>query len=109
MISSVAYLFYPKYIVFTMAITNAIEMLYRTYEKILVQKHQKLPKLMQIINKIPWLHILLVYSVGMNVQLRVLYPNLVNKFVHKFFTVASNGRGDEVALNLLEVLIGSTS
>jgi len=87
-----------------MGITNAIEMLYKSFEAKV--KNKKLAKFTELINKIPIFHIMLVFSLGLNVQLRMLYPSLVNKFIFKVVDMATNGRGYEAASNLTDVLLG---
>ena len=110
LISSLAagagYLFYPRYIVFTMAISNAVEALYKCYEKNLREKKQKLPAIMKIINKIPVLYFMFLIGASLDLQLRVTNPSLMNKFVLKAFNLITNGRGDRALKNLVDMLMG---
>jgi hypothetical protein len=47
-----------------------------------------------------------MFSIGMTFQLRVIYPHLTNKFVHKMMSIGSGGRSDEVAKNYFKMMTG---
>lgn len=106
LVSGLGYAFYPRYIVFTMAITNAIESVYKIYEKKFRENRKSLPIIFKMINKIPVAYLMFIACTGLGIQLRIMYPTLVNKFLYKITTYATNGRGDEVGSNFIKFLMG---
>jgi hypothetical protein len=106
LISGVSYLFYPQYIVSSMAITNSIESIYRLIAKSFSEKKRELPSVMKFIDKVPLTYLMFVYCLGMCMQLRVVHPYLVNKYTYRVFTSATNGRGDAVATRLVHAMMG---
>lgn len=106
MLSSVGYLFYPRYVVFTMAMTNAVESLYKAYSAKLKTKAQEIPKIMRCIDKVPFIYIMFVIGGALNLQLSFFYPSLVNKFVFKILSLATNGKGDRVVRRVVDALMG---
>lgn len=106
MVSGVGYLFYPRFITFTMAITYAIESAYNCYEQNIKISKQELPAIMKFINKLNVPYLLLVFYAGLNIQLWVLYPSLVNKFTHKTLSIFTNGKGDQTAGNFVDIILG---
>lgn len=61
---------------------------------------------MQLINRLPICEIIYIFAIGITFQLRVLYPHLTNKFVHRMMAVGSGGRSDEVAKNYAGIMMG---
>lgn len=106
LLSGVGYAFFPRYIVFTLAITTAVESIYKCYVKKTSETRKKLPKLVQFIEKVPVIPLAFIFSLGMNMQLRILYPSLINKFMFKISSSATNGYADRVASRLVGRLMG---
>lgn len=104
--AGIGYWFYPKYIVFTWGLTSAIEMIYKGIQKDIAENQQDSPKIMKIINKIPILHLAIIFASGIMIQLRVLYPHLVNKFVHRLASIASAGRDQIVCESYASLMMG---
>lgn len=101
-----AYLFYPRFIAFTLALTNAVESIYNCIENNFKEKHQDVPSIMKFINKVPVTYLMFVICAGLNIQLRILHPSSVNKYTHRILSVLTNGKGDRVAGNLVGVMMG---
>jgi hypothetical protein len=101
-----SYLFYPRYIVITTTISNAIESLYKIVSKSFEDKGKEPPKIMKIIDRVPVLLIMLTFATSMLVQLRVFYPSLMNRIVAKTLTIGTNGRADALMKNLMDLLMG---
>ncbi|CRK88907.1 CLUMA_CG002776, isoform A [Clunio marinus] len=106
LISGVGFLFYPQYIVFTMAMTNAVESIYHCIEQSFKSRGKELPLVMKLINKFPLVYFMFLFTAGLDIQLRILYPSLVNKYTHKILSVLTNGKGDELAKNVIKLMIG---
>lgn len=106
MLSSFGYVFYPRYIIFTMGISTAAEMLYKYINNYYVINNLELPKLMSIINRLPISELIYIFSIGMTFQLRVIYPHLTNKFIHKMMTIGTGGKSDLVAENFAGIIMG---
>lgn len=70
------------------------------------EKGAKLPKIIEVIAKLPVLHILFMIGASLNLQLRVVHPSIVNKIVSKTFTIGSNGRGDLILRNFVDIIFG---
>lgn len=104
--SSAGYLFYPRYIVFTMAISNAIESLYKLFVKSFEDQGRKLPIIIQFVDKISLPYFLFMIGTSLDLQLRVIHPSLMNKFIARVFTIITNGRGDWAVSNLLKMMMG---
>lgn len=106
MVSGVGYLFYPRFIAFTMGITYAVESAYHCYAQKLKECKQDLPAIMKFINKLNVPFLLFIFSGGLDMQLRVLYPSLVNKYTHKILSILTNAKGDRIARNFFDVIMG---
>ncbi|XP_070505634.1 transmembrane protein 135 homolog [Chironomus tepperi] len=106
LVSSLGYIFYPRYIIFTMGITTLIEVLYKYLNNYYISNNIKLPKIMSIINRLPICELVYMFGIGMTFQLRVVYPHLTNKFIHKMMSVGSSGRSDVVARNYAGIIMG---
>lgn len=61
---------------------------------------------MEVINRLPICELVYIFSIGMDFQLRVVYPHLTNKFVHKMMSLGTGGRADEVAKNYAGIMMG---
>lgn len=61
---------------------------------------------MSIINRLPICELVYMFGIGMTFQLRVVYPHLTNKFIHKMMSIGSSGRSDEVAKNYAGIMMG---
>ncbi|CAG9807768.1 unnamed protein product [Chironomus riparius] len=104
--SSLGYIFYPRYIIFTMGISTLIEVIYKYLDNYYISNNIQLPKIMTIINRLPMCELVYMFGIGMTFQLRVVYPHLTNKFIHKMMSIGSSGRSDEVARNYAGIMMG---
>lgn len=84
-----------------MAVTNAVESIYGYIEKKCRDNF-----VIKILNKIPIVYLMFVSCGSLDVQLRILYPSLVNKYTHKILSTITNGKGDRVARNLILLFMG---
>lgn len=89
-----------------MAVTNAVETSFNIITKKYEEKGQEPPKIITFIDKIPIVYMMFVVCAGLAVQLRILYPALVNKYSYKFLSIGTNGKGDWVARNFMDILMG---
>jgi hypothetical protein len=71
-----------------------------------LKKDEKLPKVLEIINKLPIHFILLVFATGMLAQLRLVHPYYVNRAVKKFLSVGSNGVADKIFYRAISLFMG---
>jgi hypothetical protein len=101
-----SYAFYPRYEIFTLAITNAAVMLYKTYESTLKEQKKEIPKVIQIINKLPLYHIIFMLPPSMLTQLRVVHPYYVNRAVKNFLSLGSNGLDEPIFLRAVSLFMG---
>lgn len=106
LLSGVGYAFFPRYIVITLAITTAIESIYKCYVKKISETRDKLPKIVEIMKKVPVLPLIFIFSLGMNLQLRFFYPSLINKFMYKISFSATNGHADAIAHRVVGKMMG---
>lgn len=81
-------------------------MIYKTVNYSYIKQDKKLPAIMTFINKIPICELIYIFSIGMTFQLRVRYPYLTNRFVHRMMNVGSAGRSDIVAKNFAGMIMG---
>lgn len=70
------------------------------------ENSKKNPLILNFVKKIPFNQILYMYSIGMVFQLRVLYPHLTNKFVHRLMNIGTGNRSDIFAENFAAILMG---
>lgn len=89
-----------------MAVTNAIESLFNVIKKEFEQNDQELPKIIKFVDKIPIVYLMFVVCAGLDLQLRIVYPGLINNMVSKILSVLTNGKGDRVTRNLIDILMG---
>lgn len=81
-------------------------MFYKYLNAYFDSKNLKLPAIMRLINRLPMCELMYIFSIGMTFQLRVFYPHLTNKFVHRMMAVGSGGRSEEVAKNYAGIMLG---
>lgn len=89
-----------------MAVTNAFETSFNILKRTFEEKGKELPKVIKFVDKIPIVYLMFVVCAGLTVQLRFLYPAFINKYSYKLLSVLTNGKGDRVARNFIEILMG---
>lgn len=65
-------------------------------------QEKKIPKFMEIINKLPICELVYMFAIGMTFQLRVLYPHLTNFFVHRMMS-GESGQGMRTSHYTIEI------
>lgn len=108
LISGVGYWFYPKYMIFTMAMTNFIESMFcelKSYTEL--NKNHRLSQVVSFIDKIPVVYILFVVGTSLSVQLRIFYPNLLNKYFHRVVKMITNQRAEYKIENFMKYMMGA--
>lgn len=89
-----------------MAITNAVESIYGCIEKSFAERSQNLPAIMKYINKVPISYLMFLFCGGLGIQLRILYPSLVNKYMYRLLSTLSNGKGDKIVKSFVDIIMG---
>lgn len=106
-LSGLTYILFPRYEIFTAAISNAITMIYKNIERRkFIDRKIELPKVMKIINNSPIYYLIMIASLSMLTQLRVFHPYHVNKVVNNFISIGSNGKHEAIIERIIGVLMG---
>lgn len=79
---------------------------YKYVDNYYTTNNRDLPKWMKLVNRLPVSQLVYIFSIGMDFQLRVVYPHLTNKFIHKMMNIGSGGRSDKVAKNYAGIMMG---
>lgn len=109
-ISGFGYLFFPKYMIFTMGITSCIETFFCNIKNSSELENQSnLSKFVKLIDKIPISYFLFIIGTSLSVQLRIIYPSLVNKYVHRVSDIVTNGKASEKIEHFLKYIMGVKS
>jgi hypothetical protein len=110
-LSGIGYWFYPKYMIFTMAITSFIETIFCSIKNRMRDEDDdsKLSKIITFIDKIPMSYFLFVIGTSLDVQLRIIYPSLVNKYVHRVSDIVTNGKASVKIEHFMKYIMGMKS
>ena len=81
-------------------------MIWKIIIKHFEDSQKKLPLMLNFIKKIPISKIVYVFSIGMLFQLRILYPHLTNRFVHRLMNLGTGNRSDLLAQNFAAIMMG---
>lgn len=104
--SGFSYFLFPRYEIFTLAITNAITMIYKNSVGKFKEEKNQLSSIIKRIEKFPIYHLLLIFATPILVQLRITHPYFINKVVSSFVTVGSNGKDSFIFERMIGVMMG---
>lgn len=88
-ISGIAFYVYPKYQIYTLAFTKAVEMSW-TYTMEKIKPDNVFLGYMQRVNKLPILWFMRIISLGVMYHTALFYPHLSPEFNTKAFNFCSN-------------------
>lgn len=92
-----------------MAITSFIETIFCHIKNSTRGDESKLSKIIAFLDKIPMSYFLFIIGTSLDVQLRVIYPSLVNKYVHRVADIVTNGKASVKIEHFLKYIMGMKS
>ncbi|KAL7024467.1 hypothetical protein ACKWTF_013052 [Chironomus riparius] len=105
-IGGLTYVFFPRYEIFTLAISNAITTFFRALINSYEKKKKEVPKIIEAIDKLPIYYLMLIAVVPVLMHNRLFYPYDVNQTVSNFLRLGSNGKDRDIIYRGISVFLG---
>ncbi|XP_070509808.1 uncharacterized protein [Chironomus tepperi] len=105
-LGGLTYAFFPRYEIFTLAISNAIATFYQALVNCYEKEKKEMPIILKGINKLPIYYLLIILSVPTLMHNRLFFPYNVNKTVSNFLRVGSNGKDRDVIYRGISTFFG---